>query len=179
MVLGSAFYAGVMCGNIICSLLADVVGRRTMLLLSQSCTVLTILLNSYAANFTEILIALYAYGLLFGVAMPISQVMVSEIVPVKYRGRYIVLLQLIYIFGILYLTGCCFIFLDSFSSGDWRNLLRVNSIPALLCLVGSLFFLRESPRLYIAQGHYDQGFLELDAMGLTNNKHYQPITQQE
>lgn len=75
------------------------------------------------------------------------------------------LLQLIYIFGILYLTGCCFIFLDSYSSGNWRGLLRVNSIPALICLIGSIVLLRESPRLYIAQGLYQKGFMELDLMG--------------
>ena len=111
--------------------------------------------------------------------MPISQVMICEIVPVKYRGRFIVLLQLIYICGILYLTGCCFYFLDSYSSGDWRNLLRVNAIPSILCLLGSFFFLRESPRLFIAQGKFERGFLELDLMGKKNNANYMKMTEYE
>jgi MFS family permease len=121
----------------------------------------------------------FAYGLLFGISMPISQVVISEIVPLRYRGRFIVLLQLIYICGILYLTGCCFIFLDSFSSGDWRSLLRINAIPASLCLLGSMVFLRESPRLYIAQGRYEKGFIELDGMGRKNDASYIQITESE
>jgi hypothetical protein len=48
MVLGSCFYAGVMIGNSVCSMLADIAGRRVMLQLSQSLTIATILLNSWA-----------------------------------------------------------------------------------------------------------------------------------
>ena len=67
-----------------------------------------------------------------------------------------------YIFGVLYLTGCCYIFLDSFSSGNWRGLLRAISVPALISLSGTILFLRESPRLHIAQGKYRLGFMELN-----------------
>lgn len=80
--------------------------------------------------------------------------MVSETVPMKTRGIYIVLLQLIYIVGILYLVLMCFFFLDDFNSGDWRNLLRANAVPATICLVGSIVFLRDSPRLFVAQGDF-------------------------
>jgi len=51
MVLASSFYAGVMFGNSVCSLLADVAGRRVLLLISQAMTLSTILLNSWAQNF--------------------------------------------------------------------------------------------------------------------------------
>jgi MFS family permease len=39
-----------------------------------------------------VLVTLFIYGLLFGISMPISQVMISEITPVHVRGRFIVML---------------------------------------------------------------------------------------
>lgn len=105
--------------------------------------------------------------------------MVSESVPLEYRGRFIVSIQFIYMLGCVYLIGCFYIFLDSYSAGDWRGMLRYNSIPAAGALVLSIFFLKESPRLYIAKGDYERGFAELDKMGTTNNPNYENITEEE
>jgi putative MFS transporter len=123
MILGSMFYAGGFVGNSFCSLLADLAGRRVMLLISQTCTVAALILNSYVTNFAEVLIILFVYGVIFGVAMAITQVMVSESVPLQYRGRFIVSIQFIYMLGCVYLIGCFYIFLDSYTVGDWRNML--------------------------------------------------------
>jgi hypothetical protein len=74
---------------------------------------------------------------------------------------------------------CCEIFLDSFDSGDWRSLLRFNTIPALLCVLGGYFLLRESPRLYVARGDFERGFEELNLMGITNSRVYVPLSDGE
>jgi MFS family permease len=111
--------------------------------------------NSFATDYLHIQLTILFYGIFFGISMPISQVIVGEIVPLKIRGRYIVLLQLIYIFGILYLQISCILFLKSFDSGNWRGLLRLNTLPGFFCLFLTLLFLRESPRLLIAKGSFE------------------------
>lgn len=54
--------------------------------------------------------------------------------------------------------------------------MRFNTIPAILCLIGSIFWLRESPRLYIGRGDFEKGFSELNFMGKMNDQFYENIT---
>ena len=84
--------------------------------------------------------------------------MASEIAPVKVRGRFLVMLQFIYILGILHLIIQCQIFLESLDKGDWRTLIRFNILIPLLCLILSKLFLIESPRLSISKGNFVVGF---------------------
>ena len=90
--------------------------------------------------------------------------MITEIVPKSKRGMFIVLLQFIYILGILYLIGSCFIFLQDYDHGNWRMLLLVNAIPAFLCFIGSIFILKESPRYYLVIGKYDKAIKQINNM---------------
>lgn len=105
---------------------------------------------------------IFSYGLVFGVSWPICFIIAGEIVPVQIRGRYLVMLQLIYIMGILYLIIQCAIYMDSLSSGNWRVMLRINILSPIISLLGSYYFLEESPRFYIMKGEYDVGFNILD-----------------
>lgn len=61
------------------------------------------IINSFSETYFEAALTIFFYGLLFGISMPISQVMASEIAPLEVRGIFLVLLQFIYILGILYL----------------------------------------------------------------------------
>lgn len=110
------------------------------------------------------LICRFCLGVLFGLTMPISMVVVSEIVPLQYRGKFVVLLQLIYALGVLYMIGCCGIFLIDYTHGDWRTLLLVNSIPPLLCFLGSIYYLHESPRYYVDTANFHRAFLGINVM---------------
>jgi len=105
--------------------------------------------------------------------------MASEIAPLEVRGIFLVLLQFIYILGILYLIVQCYIFLDSLDSGNWRLLLRVNIAAPLMCLLCSIFILIDSPRIYICQGNFEEGFKLMDQMGKMNNPNYEAITEDE
>ncbi|KAM3144931.1 hypothetical protein pb186bvf_002936 [Paramecium bursaria] len=177
--LGALFFIGIMLGNFICSFSADLIGRRNILIMSQSSSILVMILNSMAQDFFFVALCVFFYGLTFGVSMPISQVMVSEIIPVQVRGIFLVLLQFIYILGILYVITLAYFFLQSFDQGDWRGLLTFNIAPASLCLIGIIFLLGESPRLLIYQKKFEQGFMLLDRMGKSNRISYENITEYE
>lgn len=41
------------------------------------------------------------------------------------------------------------IFLDNITEGNWRAIALCNSIPCFVCLIGTIFLIRESPRFLI------------------------------
>ena len=51
-----------------------------------------------------------------------------------------------FVLGKIYLIILCFIFLEDFTKGNWRSLLRFNSIPVGLVFIGTIIFLEETIR---------------------------------
>ncbi len=71
---------------------------------------------------------------------------------------------------------CVFIFLDNYEEGNWRGIFILNSIPALVCFIGSLCFLNESPRFYLSKKRYEECFEILNNIGRKNNENYLELT---
>jgi len=86
------------------------------------------------------------FGFIFGTTIPLGHVVISEIVPANIRGSIMTLVATIFIIGKVYCTFLCMLLLTGFDSGHWRILTVLNSIPLLLCCMGSYLILRESPR---------------------------------
>lgn len=101
------------------------------------------------------------FGLVFGTTIPISFVVVTEIALAKVRGRVGYTLTLLFISGKLYLVILCFFFLEDYSSGNWRGLIRFNGIPVIVAFIGSLLILRDTARFYLNKGHYKKAFDEI------------------
>ena len=106
-----------------------------------------------------------AYGLVFGMIMPLSSVLISEVVTKSFRGRIQTCLSLMYVLGKMYLVLSCMFFLDNLQEGNWRGLLLFNSIPALICSVLSMLYLRESARFLLSKGRFTEGLHEAQVMG--------------
>lgn len=67
------FYLGVMLGNAICSSpWTDQLGRKTMLIICQFCSLAIMVANSFSQNYYEILGVILCYGIIFGVSLPIT-----------------------------------------------------------------------------------------------------------
>lgn len=67
----------------------------------------------------------------------------------KIRGKLIVGLSISLILGFLWTLFLAFIFLDNLMEGNWRAIALCNLVPCCLCLLGSIFYLKESPRFLI------------------------------
>ena len=63
-----------------------------------------------------------------------------------------------------------YIFLDSFSSGNWRGLLLWASLPSFFTFLLILFCLEESPRFLLVFKKYDKAFALLEKAIKQNNK---------
>ena len=65
-----------------------------------------------------------------------------------------------YIYGIIIGIAT----LDSFNSGNWRGLVIWSSLPGLISLILSFFFLDESARFDLCACKFEQAFLIINKM---------------
>lgn len=96
------------------------------------------------------IIVRFCFGWIEGITCPLSYILISEISIAKIRGRFSFTVSLIYNVGKIYSVLSYFIFLNDFTSGNWRGLFIFNAIPSLLCFLLSICILRESTRFILA-----------------------------
>ena len=122
--------------------------------------------SAFAPNPEMLIVARVLLGLAVGVASYTAPLYLSEIAPEKIRGSMISLYQLMITIGILgaYLSDTAFSY-----TGEWRWMLGVITIPALLLLVG-VFFLPNSPRWLAAKGDFRSAQRVLDRLRDTSEQ---------
>lgn len=96
------------------------------------------------------ILARLCYGFTYGFTIAITTSIFAEITPSKYRGKGILLLNFCVSIGKLYGLLLAYIFLDTFTSGQWRLMMIFSCFPNILVFFGSLIYLEESPRFLIA-----------------------------
>ncbi|CAD8202470.1 unnamed protein product [Paramecium octaurelia] len=181
IVLATVFNLGQFVGAWICGQFSDYTGRKTMLIWSCLLQVLknSMLLTAFVQDLPQLLILRFFFGLLFGIALPISSILMAEVTPLHVRGQFIVTLQMMYIVGRMWMLLLAFIFLDSIATGNWRAIAVTNSIPCFICLIGSIIYLHESPRFLISQGRIKEGVEGINFMGRLNDKDYVDLSDDE
>ncbi len=99
-------------------------------------------------------------GIAVGGASMLSPMYISEISPAAHRGRLVSLNQLAIVIGIL-LAFISNVLLSDAGQNNWRWMLAVMGLPALLFFV-ALFFAPESPRWLVSNGFPDKSLLILE-----------------
>ncbi|CBZ53195.1 Integral membrane protein, related [Neospora caninum Liverpool] len=157
------FAPGAAIGGLCGGLLADAVGRRTALFLSDVLVVMGGLFISVGVRFAHLLLGRFLLGLATGVGFVVIATYISEIAPQSLRGALVSSQEMLQVCGCLSAYGAAW----AFGAWTWRPLLEV--IPALgvlqaLCLV---FFLPESPRWLIQRGLLSQAERALVRLGMS------------
>lgn len=147
--MGSSFLGGVVIGNCICAFITDTIGRKTSFSIFSGLSVCLVYLTSFATSFNQIIILRLLFGVVFGTTSPLGYVFITEVAVAKFRGRFAFSLTLMYVAGKAYLVFLCFFFLDDYTSGNWRGLIRFNGLPVLICFILSILFLNETIRYYL------------------------------
>jgi putative MFS transporter len=86
------YFVGIVVGSFASSFFADKIGRKNLMIGSMFATFVCLLITGIVNNYVEMIICRVCLGVLFGLSMPMSYVVISEIVPMHLRGRFIVLL---------------------------------------------------------------------------------------
>jgi SP family sugar:H+ symporter-like MFS transporter len=155
-----AILLGCAVGAFVAGRLADVIGRRTVMMIGAGLFVISALGAGAAGSSLVFIIARFVGGVGVGAASVLAPVYISEVTPASIRGRLSSLQQIMIITG---LTGA---FVANYvlaknagSSTDplwldlpaWRWMFWMQVIPALIYLV-ALMMIPESPRFLVARG---------------------------
>lgn len=156
----SSMMFGAAVGAITSGWMSSRLGRKKCLLVGAILFVIGSLWSAIASGPEMLLLARLLLGLAVGIASYTAPLYLSEIAPEKIRGSMISMYQLMITIGILaaYLSDTAFSY-----SGNWRWMLGVIIIPALLLLTGVLF-LPNSPRWLAAKGNFRDARRVLDSL---------------
>lgn len=146
----SSMMFGAAVGAIGSGWLSSHLGRKYSLMIGAILFVIGSLCSALAPNADILTISRILLGLAVGIASYTAPLYLSEIAPEKIRGSMISMYQLMITIGILgaYLSDTAFSY-----NGEWRWMLGVITIPAILLMIG-VFFLPDSPRWFAAKRRF-------------------------
>ncbi len=144
----SAVPIGAIVGAAVAGPLSDGKGRRGAILLSAIIFAVGALGSAAAPDTAALVIARLVVGAAIGVASATAPVYISEVAPPDKRGSLVTFFQLAVTVGIVvaYLVGLAFN-----SSGDWRWMLGLGAVPAVILAIGMLE-MPQSPRWLVMAG---------------------------
>ncbi len=119
----------------------------------------------------------FLYGLCFGFSVPLTTSMISEISPIIYRGKLLIVINFFMSLGKLYGCLLAYIFLSGFEKGNWRLMMVVSAFPCLITLGGTLLYLKESPRFYLASNRFEEAIETIKSISIINNREQDPASK--
>jgi len=178
--LSSIFYFGMMIGAQITGSLADRKGRKNTIIYASILQFIVGISFSLANGIFFLLVLRFLYGFVFGFSLPLSISMVSEIFPLKYRGKCIILTNFSTSIGRLYAILLAYIIFTDYHTGNWRLLMIMCSFSSMVVVIGTYFFVKESPRFLISAGRFEEAFKIIDEIGIINKgSDYKRLSENE
>jgi sugar porter (SP) family MFS transporter len=159
--------------------LADLYGRRTLLLILAALYVLSAGFSAFAPNYEVLMTARFIGGMAFA-SLAMAPIYISEIASAGSRGRMVAINQFNIVLGlsaayfvnfvILRFSGLDVAWVKSLGldTQTWRWMLGFEILPAAVWLL-LLFRLPESPRWLIINGREDEGRAILDTLELDSD----------
>ena len=163
---------GCFVGAFLAGRLADVLGRRNVMMLAAMLFLVAALVQGFAETQTIFVIARLLGGVAVGAASVLSPAYISEVAPASVRGRMTTIQQIMIITG---LTGAFVVnYFLAAAAGEstaaywggiqaWRWMYLMQSIPAAIFLI-ALFFIPESPRFLVSKGRNEQATRVLNSL---------------
>ncbi|XP_045622952.1 organic cation transporter protein isoform X2 [Procambarus clarkii] len=139
--------------------LADRYGRRVVVVTTQAVTVATSVGLCFLSNLTAILVVRFFMG---SVNLLTLFIYAMEVCEPKHRGTVGILTGLPWALGTMAWGGVAYFI------RDWRYLQAAVSLPTLLIFI-PLYFMDESPRWLIVNGHHERALAILQKAARWNN----------
>jgi SP family arabinose:H+ symporter-like MFS transporter len=156
--------------------LSDRIGRRPVLRIAALLFALSAIASALAPSFYWLVVARMLGGLGVGAALIIAPMYIAEMAPPESRGRLVSFNQLNIVIGISVAFFSNYLILTLGESGaawsealrlgewNWRWMLGVETLPAMLYLV-ALLFVPESPRWLAMRGREEEAVAVLERVG--------------
>lgn len=144
---------GMILGTIIFNPLADIVGRRRVLLYTTQLLLLFAVLSAFAPSFTTLWILRMLVGVMEG-AWTVSLDLLAEYVPSKRRGLCMNMTNLGWGLGAVCMSALARLVLPSYG---WRALTLAAALPFAISAV-SIAWLDESPHWLVSEGRVEEAY---------------------
>ena len=130
----AAVSLGALIGALVNGYLADLLGRKKIIIIVAVIFLVSSLICAVAQNPAQLVFARFLLGIGVGVVAFACPLYLSEIAPKEKRGQMVSFYQLAITFGILfsYLAN----YFCSFSVFNWRAMFFVGIIPAIVLFLG-------------------------------------------
>ena len=140
--------------------LADVIGRKRVMIAAATLFVFGALVQGLTEMHTLFVLARFCGGMAVGAASVLSPLYISEVAPANIRGRLTTVQQVMIISGLTaaFVVNYVLAQMAGNSLGQiagmpaWRWMYLAQSVPAVIFLA-ALFFIPESPRYLVSRGH--------------------------
>jgi SP family galactose:H+ symporter-like MFS transporter len=180
LIVASVLFGGAL-ATLVTGFLADMFGRKKIIIASSIIFLIGLLLIIKADSFMAVLIARLIQGAGIGMEIIVLPLYLTETMPKALRGRSVTLFQLFLTMGIVLAYFVNFIFTPS---GNWRDMFLCVFFPGALLLVGA-FIATESPRWLYSKNKKNQAYTallktrelteaeyDLDEMKMLSNKQH-------
>jgi SP family galactose:H+ symporter-like MFS transporter len=166
-IIVSGVLAGAAIGALIGGRLADLFGRRKLLIATAIIFALGAILCAVATSAVILVIGRIIVGFGIGLSSSGVPVYISEVAPANARGWQVSLFQLAITIGILlaYLVDYAFARIQG-----WRWMFGISIVPAAIFGI-SMFFLPESPRWLLQRGEREKALAMLARVRGTSEIH--------
>jgi putative MFS transporter len=152
--LGAAALAGLFFGALLVGPVVDRYGRHTIF--AYDMLVMSVISGSqfFAPGPGTLLALRLLLGIVLGMDYVVSKSLVTELSPVRFRGRMLSILAIAWAAGYVfsYIAGY---FMLGIGANAWRYMLIVSSLPAL-CIFGFRIGIPESPLWLIKRGRTEE-----------------------
>ncbi|WBH15537.1 sugar porter family MFS transporter [Sphingomonas radiodurans] len=160
---------GCFIGAFLAGRLADLMGRRLVMMLAALLFLIGALVQGFAQVQWLFVLARIAGGMAVGAASVLSPAYISEVAPANVRGRMTTVQQIMIITGLT--TAFVVNYFLAIAAGAstnifwggieaWRWMYLMQALPAAVFLL-ALCFIPESPRFLVAKGRHEQAAVVL------------------
>jgi len=145
-------YLGMFFGAIIFGRLSDLIGRRNTIIIVLLIEAVFTALHGLAYDVYSLSILRFLAGIGLGAALPQPGIYISEYVPVKYRGRFLGIVETSWVYGALLSLIFPYIIIPLYG---WRTAFIVGLLP-LIIIPLVVIYMPESIRYLIKRNRADE-----------------------
>lgn len=150
--LTSSGIFGMILGAALSGAISDRIGRRTVILYTLLIYSIGSFLCGLATDYWTLLLFRFITGFGLGGELPAASTLVSEISPIKSRGRNVIILESFWAWGWIAASMVAFLVIPAFG---WRMAFFVGALPALFAAL-LRFKVPESPRYLEVNGKREE-----------------------
>jgi len=177
--LGTCIYIGYFIGSLLSGYFSDKYGRKRPVIYSNLLMIILGLISAFPPGLVSFIFLRGLFGIIVGFFSPLSYSILAEITPLKYRGKYMVLLGIFYTIGEVISCLIAIFTLENLDSGNWHALLAWSTLPAFFAWIASTFYLDESARHEMMIGNFSNGIRILNKMYKENHGREGPVMTPE